>query len=538
MSRNLKDGVFYYGDNLPVLRDLPDESVDLIYLDPPFNSNVNYNAVFKDESGKRTDAQVKAFDDTWRWGATAEDHYSYLTNTSAHNGRVGEQVTGLIAALVGALGKGPTAAYLVEMTVRLVELRRVLKETGSLYLHCDTSAGSYLKVILDMIFGPENARNEIIWHYGGRGGKAISGQFPRNHDIILAYSKVEGKQLFNRQYQVRKFTPVEAAEKGFRQDEDGRWFKTSPRGNYTDESVAKLEAEGRVHRTKTGSVRIKYFLRQVEGLIEEDAVVGDVWNDIPDAMHIGKEFLGYPTQKPLALLERIINASSNPGDIVLDPFCGCGTAVAAAQKLGRRWIGIDLTYLSIAVMKRRMLDHFPELERIEVIGAPTELEGARRLAADEENGRYQFQWWALDQIGATPRGGDKKKGADGGIDGLITFSDVGGELRSVIVSVKSGGVQAKDVRELAHVVDRENGCIGVLVTLEEPSRPMREEAAQAGSWHSELYGKDYAKIQIITAKEIIEQNRRPDLPPLLAQQYRQAGRVHKSGGEQGSLFES
>jgi site-specific DNA-methyltransferase (adenine-specific) len=538
MSRNLKDGVFYYGDNLPVLRDLPDESVDLIYLDPPFNSNVNYNAVFKDESGQRTDAQVKAFDDTWRWGATAEEHYSFLTNTSVHNGRVGEQVTGMIAALVGSLGKGSTAAYLVEMTVRLVELRRVLKETGSLYLHCDTSAGSYLKVILDMIFGSENARNEIIWHYGGRGGKAISGQFPRNHDIILAYSKADGKQLFNRQYQVRKFTPVEASEKGFRQDEDGRWFKTSPRGNYTDESVAKLEKEGRIHRTKTGSVRIKYFLKVVDGLIEEEVVVGDVWNDIPDAMHIGKEFLGYPTQKPLALLERIISASSNPGDIVLDPFCGCGTAVAAAQKLGRRWIGIDLTYLSIAVMKRRMLDHFPELERIEVIGAPTELEGARRLAADEENGRYQFQWWALDQIGATPRGGDKKKGADGGVDGLITFSDVGGELRSVIVSVKSGGVQAKDVRELAHVVERENGCIGVLVTLEEPSRPMREEAAQAGYWHSELYDKDFAKIQIITAKEIIEQKRRPDLPPLLAQQYRKAERVRKADGEQGSLFES
>ena len=481
----------YYGDNLPILRGFPDECVDLIYLDPPFNSNADYNAIFRDESGQRTNAQVQAFEDTWRWGPSAQEHYDFLTNTVIHKGRVQPGVASLIAAFVSALGKNQMAAYLVEMTVRLVELQRVLKSSGSLYLHCDPTASHYLKVVLDAVFGGGQFRNEIAWCYSG--GGIPRKDYPRKHDIILRYSKgddwtfnVERKPFKENTQQVGKHSTYAAEDK-----------------------------------------------REID--LGRGTPVTDWWTDINTVTGWSPERLGYPTQKPLALLERIINASSKPGDVVLDPFCGCGTAVAAAQKLGRKWIGIDLTYLSIAVMKKRMLDHYPELVQIEVVGAPTELEGARRLAADEENGRYQFQWWALDAIGATPRGGDKKKGADGGIDGLITFSDVSG-YQTVIVSVKSGGVQVRDVRELKAVIEREGAAIGVLVTLEEPSRPMIDEAVQAGSWHSELFGGEHPKVQIITAREIIEEGKMPDLPPLLAPQYRQAERVKKSAGDQGELF--
>jgi DNA modification methylase len=546
-----RTNALYYGDNLPILRGMPDSYVDLVYLDPPFNSNADYNAIFRDESGQRSDGQIKAFEDTWHWGPSAEEHYTFLTNSGLHKGRVPSEVTAIIGAFVAALGKNQMTAYLVEMTVRLVELRRILNDTGALYLHCDPTASHYLKIVLDAIFGPSSFLNEIIWKRAGAKNDYTQGAdvYPRVHDVILFYARENSaERIFSqplmpysqeyvdnayrlieegtgRRYQLTDLSAPGAGSRGHPQYE---FMGVTRYWRYNKEKMEGLLAAGRVIQSGLGKVpRYKRYLDEGKGV-----PTGDVWTDIGPLQGQAAEKLGYPTQKPLALLERIISASSKPGDIVLDPFCGCGTAVAAAQKLGRKWIGIDVTYLSIAVMKKRMQDHFPELGKIEVIGAPTEVEGARRLAADEENGRYQFQWWALDQIGATPRGGDKKKGADGGIDGIITFSDVGGALQTVIVSVKSGGVEAKDVRELKAVVEREKAVIGVLVTLEEPSRPMRDEAVQAGSWHSDLYNKDYSKIQIITAKDIIEDAKQPHLPPLLAPQYRKAAQIKEQPGEQ------
>lgn len=548
---SLRTNVLFYGDNLPVLRDMPDQSVDLVYLDPPFNSNRDFSAIFRDESGQRSAAQINAFEDTWHWGPSAQEHYDYLTNTGIHKGRISSEVTAIIAAVAVALGKNQMTAYLVEMTVRLVELRRILKPTGTIYLHCDPTASHYLKIVMDAIFGPERMFAEIVWKRTTTHNDAK--KWSPDHDVILVYTAGD-EFTFNPVYMPHDQEYTDTFYKNV--DEHGRRYQladmASPnprpnltyvwRGNepppkgwrYSLETMEKLFADGRIELPKKpgGRPRVRRYLDEMKG-----TPPGDVWTDIRPISAHAKERLGYPTQKPLALLERIIEASSNPGDIVLDPFCGCGTAVAAAQKLGRKWIGVDLTFLSVAVMKKRMQDHYPELGKIEVIGAPTELEGARRLAADEENGRYQFQWWALDQIGATPRGGDKKKGADGGIDGLITFSDVGSALQSVIVSVKSGGVQAKDIRELNHVVEREKAVIGIFVTLEEPSKPMRDEAAQAGSWHSDLYDKSYPKIQIITAREIIEDNKMPDLPPLLAPQYRQAQRIDTPVAAQDGLFD-
>jgi site-specific DNA-methyltransferase (adenine-specific) len=488
-----KTNALYYGDNLPILRGFPDECVDLVYLDPPFNSNADYNAIFKDESGKLSSAQVKAFDDTWHWGPSAQEHYDFLTNTGLNRGQVPQPITAIMSAFVQSLGKNALTAYLVEMTVRLVELHRVLRDTGSMFLHCDPTASHFLKVILDALFGPNRFRNEIIWAY--RGGGVSKRWFARKHDVILFYSKGT-TWTFNVQY-----TP------------------------YSESTLAVTGRTGkRVNKTSID--------------LDRGAHMPDWWTDINALQTWSPERLGYPTQKPIALLERIISAGSNPGDVVLDPFCGCGTAIAAAEALGRKWIGIDITYLSIAVMKSRLQDQHPHLGKIEVIGAPTELEGARQLAADEENGRYQFQWWALDQIGATPRGGTEKKGADGGIDGIISFSDSSG-VQTVIVSVKSGGVQARDIRELKAVVERERAAIGVFVTLEEPSKPMRDEAVQAGVWHSDLYNKDFPAIQIITAKEIIEDAKQPHLPPLIAPQYRKAERITSESEElQTGLFDN
>jgi site-specific DNA-methyltransferase (adenine-specific) len=487
----MKTNVLYYGDNLDILRRyIRDESVDLVYLDPPFNSNATYNVIFRDESGRKSDAQLMAFDDTWHWGPDAEAKYAYLTNTAQHQGRVPSPVATLIAALHQWINPSPMLAYLVQMAVRLVELRRVLKPTGSLYLHCDPTASHYLKLLLDAVFGAGSFRNEIIWHYdyGARSKRT----FGTKHDVIFWYSKSRTDWTFNA---ASVLVPYASKMTEWRYTKGGQAGKPMPAGK----------------------------------------IPSDVWDIKLNAM--SKERLGYPTQKPLKLLERIIAASSNPGDIVLDPFCGCGTTLVAAQKLDRRWIGIDVTYLAIAVMKARLKDSFG-LSDVEVIGQPTEVEGARQLAQAPE-GRYQFQWWALDLVGAQPVGGTQKKGADRGIDGVISFSTGSrGEVGRALVSVKSGAVNVGMVRDLKGVLEREKAEIGLFITLEEPTAPMRQEAATAGLYHSELSGRDYPRIQLLTIRELLEGLRRPELPLLVLPAYQQAERVEKKAAEQAELFGS
>jgi len=503
------ENTLYYGDNLAILRSrdyFPDASVDLVYLDPPFNSNATYNVLFAERSGAQAASQIKAFEDTWRWDAEAARVYFETVEAGGH-------VSEALQAFRRLIGDSNMLAYLAMMAPRLVELRRVLKPTGSIYLHCDPTASHYLKLLMDAVFGPENFRNEIIWHYGGRGAKAVANQFPRNHDSILLYSRSCGAHLYKRQHMERAFTQEEARKRGFRCDELGRWFKTAPRGDYTDDSVRQLEAEGRIHRTRTGSVRVKYFLRSVGDLVVEDVLVGDTWSDVPDAMHIGAERLGYPTQKPEALLERIILASSNEGDVVLDPFCGCGTATAAAQKLGRRWIGIDITYLAIALIRRRLRDAYGDSidATYKVIGEPVSLPDAEALAASDP---YQFQWWALDLVHARPV--DQKKGADKGIDGRIYFHEGdAGDTKQIILSVKAGHTGRAHVHELRGVVEREGAAIGVLITMQEPTRPMREDAAAAEPYRSGWEGQaSYPRIQLLTVAKLLDGSARIESPPL------------------------
>lgn len=546
MKSSLVDNTLFYGDNLPILREyIADESVDLIYLDPPFNSNRTYNVLFKQESGADSEAQIAAFEDTWHWNRATEETYAEL-------GAGQPQVALMINALRSFLGENQMMAYLVMMAARLVELHRVLRPTGSLYLHCDPTASHYLKIVMDTIFGPENFVTEIVWRRQNAKGLAFT-RFASNHDVIFQYAK-SNQRVWNPQYKAHNPDYLEKFYR-FTDPETGRRYRladlTNPnkdRPNLTYEFLGvtrvwrwtkdRMQAayeNGIVIQTKPGGVpQLKRYLDEQEG-----TPVDDIWDDILPVQAQAAERLGYPTQKPVALLERIISASSNPGDVVLDPFCGCGTTIAAAEKLGRRWIGIDVTHLSIALMKYRLKEMFPDAT-FKVIGEPTSEADARQLASED---RFQFQWWALSLIRARPLGGDGsskagKKGADKGIDGIINFiDDHTGKFKRVIVQVKSGKVSSRDIRDLVGTVNREEAAIGIFLSLEPSTADMRKEAIAAGFYHSPGWNRDYPKVQILTVGELLSGAGRVELPPAEFATFKQARKVKgEDGGEQGSLF--
>ena len=551
----------YYGDNLEILRSreyFPDACVDLIYLDPPFNSNRNYNVLFKAESGADSQAQITAFEDTWHWGEAAEDTYQDIILHAP------DKVSTAIEALLNLIDRNQMMAYLVMMTARLVELHRVLKPTGSLYLHCDPTASHYLKIVLDAIFGGENFRNEIVWQRTGAHDLGAK-QFPAVHDVILIYSKSD-VWCWNRAYAdinggerikgfphsddrgvyaTRDMTGGKAGGKEAyqpwrdRTPSNGRAWALPGYNRFPEWLRELLPSEDdwtslRIHAKMDlldslkvihwpakddGMPRLKYYFNDSQGIL-----IGDNWTDIPPIGAHAKERLGYPTQKPVALLERIIRASSNEGDVVLDPFCGCGTAIAAAHKLKRKWIGIDITHLSVSLQKYRLLDMFELVSGTdyEVIGEPTTAAGARELATDSANeGRYQFEWWALSLVGAKPVGGQAgsrkgRKGADQGIDGVINFfeQDEKGKPkpRKVIAQVKSGAVKSGDIRDLKGVLEREKAAIGVFITLENPTQPMNKEALAAGWYESDFWQKRYRKLQILTISDLLS-GTAVDMPP-------------------------
>ncbi|MCD9186721.1 MAG: restriction endonuclease [Pyrinomonadaceae bacterium] len=513
----------YYGDNLKILRDkIPAESVDLIYLDPPFNSNRNYNVLFKDESGQESEAQITAFEDTWHWTPEAAQTYHELVTDSV------PAVSTMIGAMHEFIGNNQMMAYLVMMAARLVELHRVLKPTGSLYLHCDPTASHYLKILLDTIFGAENFRNEIVWkRKAGRGETNHAAiRFGVSHDVILFFAKghlTKFKRQFranNQEYIATKFTHYDDEGRCYRLDNltspsyrpnliyEYKGYLPPPNGWAVSlEKMKQMDEEGRLYLPEDRSRRIqrKRFLDELEG-----ETVDSLFDDISPINSQAAERLGYPTQKPVALLERIISASSNEGDVVLDPFCGCGTTIAAAQKLNRKWIGIDITHLSIALQKYRLKSAFnlEQKKDYKVIGEPVDLASAIELAK-RDNERYQFQWWALSLVKARPLGataGSKegKKGSDKGIDGIINFvDDKSGKPKRVLVQVKSGKVKSGDIRDLVGTITRENAPIGVFITLEKPTKEMIKEAATAGFYHSEFWNKNYPKLQILSIEELL-----------------------------------
>ena len=549
------ENTLFYGDNLDILRGgyIAAESVDLVYLDPPFNSNRNYNVLFKSSvSGNDAQAQIHAFTDTWEWSPL---EYSAVINSPRVPGTVKEA----LAAMVQLAKKNALTGYLVMMAARLVELHRVLKPTGSLYLHCDPTASHYLKLILDAVFGPENFRTEIVWkrssaHSDAKQGRKQPGHI---HDVIMFYTKSD-TWTWNNTYTAYE---QEYMDTNYRYVEEstGRRFKSTdltaakgggdtsyewkgrkpPPGRYwaySKENMRKFDEAGLLYYTNTGLPRLKQYLDEMPGI-----PLQDLWDDIPPIGAQAIERLGYPTQKPLALLERIIKASSNEGDVVLDPFCGCGTAVVAAEGLKRRWLGIDITSLAIGVIEKRIRQTWPDAQ-FRVVGLPDREEDARRLANDD---KYEFQDWVVLKLGGQPihesAPGKAKKGADKGIDGVIYFEDKG-RPQKVIISVKGGdNIGVSMVRDLRGTIERESAAIGVLVIVGKPTKPMLDEAGEAPPYESSYilrgHEQEYPRLQILNIADIIA-GKQVEMPPHHEGQTMQtAQRGQRNAGEQGSLFE-
>lgn len=462
----------FYGDNLEVLRGrnlkgdrhIKDESVDLIYLDPPFNSNQAFNVIFR-QNGKASPAQVMGFDDTWTWGPAAAKEYEDIKNAG---GKVAECLIGLEKII----GYSNMFAYLVMMAPRLIEMRRVLKPTGSIYLHCDPTASHYIKILLDSVFGVDRFKNEIIWHYPDKLQGNIKG-LPQNHDIIFFYSI--SKEIIWNPVMIKLDAPRKINARYW----DGEMMAT------------KHDANGKV-------IYNTYTEKRAD----------DVWVIPKSCVTKGKEGLGYPTQKPEALLERIIKASSNKGDVILDPFCGCGTAVVVANRLERNWIGIDMTHLAINLIKHRLA---PQEAQYEVIGEPKDYDGALQLATEDE---YQFQLWALGLDKARPNDGIKK-GKDRGIDGKRFFT-IHDKTQMIIYSVKSGHVGSKDVRELKGTLEDNSAAIGVLISLEPITKEMKMEAAKGGFYiPNGLAENKFPKIQVYTVEELMSGKKSVQWPQYL-----------------------
>jgi len=558
-------GLLYYGDNLDILRRyLKDESVDLVYLDPPFNSAQSYNAFFQEKDGTAAASQIRAFEDTWTWNQESEAAYRALTE---HPGKVSE----VMQAFMTFLGRNDMMAYLAMMAPRLVELRRVLKATGSIYLHCDPTASHYLKLLLDAVFGKSQFRNEIIWKRTA--AHSAAERWNEVHDVILFSTKTDdyvwnqvllphgdeyAARYRNKDEEGNLWADDNLTGPGIRRGDSGatwRGFDPTSKGLHwkvsaktvesivgkeeaaklsTTEKLDVLDEHGFIHwpRSRSGGgsgfPRFKRYLSQ-------GAPVQDVITDISPINSQASERLGYPTQKPVALLERIIQASSNPGDLVLDPFCGCGTTIDAAEKLGRRWVGIDITQLAITLIKKRLRDTYGEKLEITTVGEPVTPADADQLASED---KYQFQWWALGLVGARPE--EQKKGADRGIDGKILFRDDPRATKpeQVIIQVKGGKSGVKDVRDLRGVIEREAAAIGVLITISEPSAQMLTEAASAGFYTHKLTGQPYPRMQLRGIKQLMEGIgiERPSTAAALDVTYKQAPKA-TAGDQSQSLFE-
>lgn len=517
--------LLYYGDNLDVLRDsIASESVDLVYLDPPFNSNRAYSVLFKEKSGNEAQAQMEAFDDTWTWSHESERLFDEMVYGRVTPGSVRDA----LAAFRKLLGDNDVLAYLVMMTARLVELHRVLKPTGSLYLHCDPTASHYLKVMLDAIFGGANFRSEITWkrssaHSDTKQGRQIHGHI---HDVILWYTRGD-RWTWNPVYTpyddeyVRRFYPYTEPETGRRY---GTWDMTGPGGaskgnpsyevmgvtrywRFSQDRMAEMIAQGRVVQSKPGAVpRQKRYLDESVGI-----PLQDLWTDIPPIAAQAAERLGYPTQKPIALLERILATSSNPGDVVLDPFCGCGTTVDAAQKLGRRWVGIDITTLAVDLIDARLRHTYGEQVRrtYEILGIPRDLEGAQALF---HRSPFEFERWVVMQLDGQP---NLRQVGDKGVDGIIRFPiDARGGSDRVLVSVKGGATNPGHVRDLLGTIESQHAAMGVFVSMHEPTRGMVDAVHHSGSYRHPANGQTFPKLQILTVAELLH-GKRPEMPPSL-----------------------
>ncbi len=517
----------YYGDNLEILRGkVATESVDLCYIDPPFNSKRNYFQIYNNiGSGGSDKAQSQAFMDTWEWGDEAVAGLGYILDLQ-NQAKFTPQTVALIRGLEQVLGRGDLFAYLVHMTLRIVEIHRALKPRGSFYLHCDPTASHYLKLVLDAVFCGQGGDfvNEIIWKRYGAHNDVGQGSthYGRVHDTLLFYTKTltpKWAQMF------MPLDPLYIASTYTKDDGDGRKYTTTPmtgpggaeKGNpvfdwnghtrawrYSRETIQRLHDEGRLYYSKTGYARQKLYLEDSRGV-----PVQSIWSDIPSLVGSNKERLGYPTQKPEALLERIIEAGSNEGDVVLDAYCGCGTTVAVAQRLKRRWIGIDITYQSISLILKRLQDQYPDQwptveASIQLDGVPRDMASAVALAnRKDDKTRKEFEKWAVLTYSKNQARINDKKGADGGIDGIAYFMVDADTNGKAVFQVKSGGASRATLATLNSDRLRENAEFGILITMDKPTKPMLLEVQAAGKYKHPMLDREDDRIQVVTVEELL-----------------------------------
>lgn len=534
----------YYGDNLDILREhIATESVDLIYLDPPFNSDRIHNVIFREKGGGDSPAQIQAFDDTWTWSQETEALYRKL-----QAGEVPLRVTAAMEAMWRLLGEGDLLAYLTMMTARLLELHRVLRSSGSIFLHCDPTASHYLKIMCDAIFGAENFRNEIIWQRT-LAKSLMSRRLPSNHDVILAYGKTDratwNESALFRPYDVNDLDQ-KTREKYSLRDPDGRAYQLTSLINpnpdrpnltyeflgvtrvwrWTKERMQEAYNAGLVVQPAAGRVpRLKRYLDEQRG-----KPLGDVWSDIPPLNARAAERLGYPTQKPLKLLARIIGATSLPDDLVLDPFAGCGTSIDAAQSLKRRWIGIDVTTLAIDLIDARLRHTYSERirESYEILGIPRDMRGAQALF---RRSPFEFERWCVMLVDGQP---NEKQGGDRGVDGVIRIPiDAQGNSHRILVSVKGGATNPGDVRDLLGTIKLQGAEMGVFICMRPPTPGMIEVANHSGLYTYPVNGRQYPKVQVVTVSDLL-QGMKPNIPtPLIP--YFQARRRYEDTHEQMTL---
>jgi DNA modification methylase len=477
--------ILYYGDNLDVMRKyVKDETVDLCYIDPPFNSKRNYNQIYNN-IGNDESAQAQAFVDMWTWEDRAIHGYEQIT--SNFENRFTRQTIELIRGFHAVLGEGPLLAYLVSVTLRIAEIHRVLKNTGTFYLHCDPTSSHYIKLVIDGIFCGTSLKgdfhNELVWGYesGGRPKK----DFASKHDLIFRYTKSD-KWTFNAD---KILIPRELARHNHMKknvDTDGRIFYS-------------IKSNGKIY---------KYYA-------DQGVIPSDVWTDCSHLQQKDPERIGFPTQKPESLLRRIILASSNEGDLVLDAYCGCGTSVAVAQGFNRKWIGIDIAYQAISTILGRLEKHFPEMAvgNIALNGIPRDMASAQALAHKKDDRlRKEFEKWAILTYTNNRALVNDKKGADQGIDGIAYVMKNEKETDRMILQVKSGAVKRGDIATLQGDMQRSKAELGTLIILEEPTRNMIENAKAAGVYKHALTGQSCPKIQIITVRDMIEKDVRLELP--------------------------
>ncbi len=533
----------FYGDNLETIRKyIKDESVDLCYIDPPFNSKRNYNQIYNN-IGTEDKAQAQAFVDTWTWDRNAE--LGLIEILANEKGLLSRQTVKLIMGLQEVLGKGTLLAYIISMTLRIAEIHRVLKPTGSFYLHCDPTASHYLKLVLDGIFCGNGGefQSEIVWkRKSGRGESNYQSiGFGQQNDIIFMYTKSTTAYFNNENSLENAQNYIEERFKYV--DENGKRYMRSPlnspsfrenlRYEYKGhqppakgwavgrELMEKMDSEGRLYFPPNKSQKIyrKIFLDEYKG-----QPIQNLWYDIPFINPMAKERLGYPTQKPEALLERIIKASSKEGDVVFDAYCGCGTTVAVAEKLKRNWIGCDITYQSVSLILKRLEDTYGKtcLDNVILNGVPRDMASARALANKQDDRlRKEFEKWALLTYSNNRAIINEKKGADKGIDGIAFILESAEKTREIIFSVKSGKVGVAQVRDLRGVIERENAAIGVLITLEEPTSEMLKECKMAGVYENPFFGT-FNKLECVTIQDVLDGKiiKLPSLAVLKAAQYK------------------